>query len=87
VITVETRPERMTALQWHQPGDARELGEQSYRLADEVRYGLPTHEGMLRLRPGCWIVLEHGKPRVYSNGEFHHKFKVIEEEDRVQACP
>lgn len=80
MIAVETRPERMQAVQWHQPGDARELGEESYRLASEERHGIPTLHGMKRLRPGDWIVLGNdGQKRVMSNGEFHNKFKVIEE--------
>lgn len=79
MITVETRPERMTAVQWHKPGDALEVGEQSYRLGTEERYGIPTMQGMQRLHAGDWVVAAGSAVRVYSNGEFHHKFKIIEE--------
>jgi hypothetical protein len=80
VIAVETKPERMSALQWHQPGDAADLGEQSYRFAGDLRYGLHSMTGMQRLTPGDWIVFAAvGWPQVYSSGEFHNKFKIIEE--------
>jgi len=80
VLTVETKPERMQAVQWHRPGDANDIGEQSYRLAAEERHGIPTMEGMKPLHPGDWIVLcNDGRKRVLSNGEFHHRFNVIEE--------
>lgn len=80
MITVETRPQRLQAMQWHQPGDAAELGVQAYRFAGELRYGLHTMTGMQRVTPGDWIVL-HGDmtANVYSPGEFNQKFKIIEE--------
>lgn len=70
----------MRAVQWHQPGDAADLGEQSYRFAGELRYGLHSNTGMQRLTPGDWIVVgAFGWPQVFSPGEFHNKFKIIEE--------
>ena len=80
MITVETRPVRMSAVQWHQPGDAEELGVQSYRHGAGIRYGLPTMAGLLRVTSGVWIVLEGiGRAQVYSPVEFNHKFKIIEQ--------
>jgi hypothetical protein len=80
VITIETRPVRLAALQWHQPGDAAELGVRPYRFASEVRYGLHSMNVMQRVTAGDWIVLgANGTAQVYSLGEFNHKFKIIEE--------
>jgi hypothetical protein len=82
VITVESKPERMKALQWNQPGDGTDLGVHSYNLGAETRYGLDTMSGLQRVKPGDWIVLLGSglrDARVYSPSEFHHKFKIIEE--------
>lgn len=80
MIAVETRPVRMSAVQWHQPGDAAELGVQAYRHGSEIRYGLPTMSGMQRVTQGVWIVVATGHAQVYSPGEFNNKFKIVEEE-------
>jgi hypothetical protein len=83
VITVEIRPVRLSAMQWHQPGDAAELGVEAYRFAGEVRYGLHTMNGMQRVTAGDWIVLlANGTAKVYSPGEFNLQFKIIEEGQR-----
>lgn len=80
MITVETLPQRFKAVQWHQPGEAVELGVQPYRFGAEVRYGLHSNAGLQRVTPGDWIVVGPcGWPRVYAPGEFHNKFKIIEE--------
>lgn len=82
MISVETRPVRMAALQWHKPGDGAELGVRMYRVGDQERYGLHTMAGMQPVTAGDWIVLANGAARVYSPGEFNHKFKIIEEDLR-----
>jgi hypothetical protein len=80
VIEVETRPVRMRALQWNGEGDGAEVGVVRYFLGKQPRFGLQTMTGMQRVQPGDWIVLgTSGDPQVYAPGEFHHKFKIIEE--------
>lgn len=80
MITVETLPVRMSALQWHKPGDGQELGVVSYRYGDHDRYGLHALGGMQRVNPGDWIVLTpQGKTQVLTNTAFHQQFKIIEE--------
>jgi hypothetical protein len=81
VITVETRPVRLTALQWHQPGDCEGVVVTD-RFAGKVRFGVHSMEGFRVVQPGDWIVLGEKSQlglRVYGNAEFHHKFKLIEE--------
>lgn len=79
MITVETKPMRLSALQWHKPGDCVELGVVAYKVGRETRYGLHCMEGFMRITAGDWIVLADGKTHVYSPGEFNNKFKIIEE--------
>lgn len=83
MITVETRPERLGAIQWHKPGDAEGLGEVPYKLGTEVRYGIHSAAGGLqRLAPGHWIVLGlNGSigPRVFDPAEFNRRFVIVEE--------
>lgn len=84
MITVETIPVRMSAVQWHEPGDAAELGVHAYRIGTDVRYGLHAMHGLQRVTRGDWIVLDgQGHAHVYSPGEFNNKFKIIEEEQRT----
>jgi hypothetical protein len=81
LITVETRPVRLTAMQWHQPGDCEGVVVTD-RFAGKVRFGVHSMDGFQVVQPGDWIVLgEKGQlsQRVYGNAEFHHKFKIIEE--------
>ena len=81
MISVESRPVRMSAEQWNQPGDCMELGVKSYRLGTEVRYGIHSLEnGFQRVRPGDWIVVGNGKAQVFGATEFNHKFKIVEQE-------
>lgn len=84
MITVETLPVRLSALQWHAPGDCPELVK-SYRLGTEVRWGVhSTQRGMQRVTPGCWIVIGNGTADVYSQGEFVLKFRIVGEEGNQQ---
>jgi hypothetical protein len=72
---------RMSAVQWHHPGDAVELGVQPYRHGAEVRHGLHTPTGLQRVTPGDWIVVGPSGTvaQVYGPREFNHKFTIIEE--------
>ncbi len=82
MITVETRPVRLTAMQWHQPGDCEGVVVAD-RFAGKIRFGVHSMDGFQAVHAGDWIVLgEKGQQslRVYGAAEFHHKFKVIEEE-------
>lgn len=80
MITVETIPQRFTAVQWHRPGDCVELVK-PYRLGTEERWGVHSAaRGFQRVQPGDWIVFDSSEARVYGPGEFHHKFRIIEEE-------
>lgn len=77
MITVETLPVRMQAVQWHQPGDSDLV--KSYRLGSETRYGIHSPGGLQRVTPGDWIVMSNGATRVYGNEEFWRRFRAIEE--------
>lgn len=82
MIKIETRPVRLSAMQWHQPGDCEGVVV-SHRFAGQVRFGVHSMDaGFQPVKPGDWIVLgEKGtqSPHVYGQAEFHHKFKIIEE--------
>lgn len=82
MIAIETRPVRLTAMQWHQPGDCFGVVV-SDRFAGQVRYGVHSMDrGFQTVAPGDWIVLGEGgtqSPHVYGQKEFHHKFKIVEE--------
>jgi hypothetical protein len=82
VIAVETRPVRLGAMQWHQPGDCEGVVV-SDRYAGQVRYGVHSMDhGFQPVKAGSWIVLSEKSLHsavVYSEAEFHHKFKIIEE--------
>lgn len=81
MITVETLPVRMSAVQWHAPGDHPEVVK-SYRLGTEVRWGVHSAQrGMQRVTPGSWIVIGNGTADVYSQGEFALKFRIVQEEN------
>ncbi|MBI2770033.1 MAG: hypothetical protein HYX47_10445 [Burkholderiales bacterium] len=81
MITVETKPVRMLALQWNKPGDGSELAGviESYRLGNQQRWGVVSLQGTQPLHPGDWIVISGSRAQVYSPGEFAQKFNVIDE--------
>lgn len=83
MITVQTRPLRLGAIQWHKPGDATEFGETPYRRGSETRYGVHSaSRGMQPLSPGYWIVLgvDGGLgAQVFGPEEFNQRFLIVEE--------
>lgn len=83
MITVQTRPVRLGAMQWHKPGDATEFGVTPYRRGSETRYGVHSaSRGMQPLKPGDWIVLgmDGGLgAQVFGPEEFNARFLIVEE--------
>lgn len=77
MITVETLPVRLSALQWHKPGDCGEFVV-PYKLGKDVRYGVHGLRGLQPVTAGDWIVIGNGSARVYSPGEFRLRFRIVE---------
>ncbi len=83
MITIETRPVRYSAVQWHKPGDVPELVVFYPPNSKLGRWGVHSAaHGFQRVEPGDWIVIgEHGRqsPRVCGNDELHKAFRIVEE--------